>query len=236
MGDMMGMGLRVGREGVATEGSIGRACAMDMESTSFTQGIHMPESGVMDRVTAWERRRVLMGAAMSENSSVVLNMGSDVTISGMEIGTPVSTSEIKSMVSVSITSPTAIFMKDRGMKAGSKAMECTLSEVVRLDVENGTMAISRFPSPLSQMQFFEQFRQPGRLQKMQSTFAGLTSKSTRLWWRQIGLPPRPELLLSKLFRIGSMENFATLTCEINKHYITGKCKFTTEFPYEKYRT
>lgn len=82
MGDTMGMGLRVGREGVATEGSIGRACAMDMESTSFTQGIHMPESGVMDRVTALERRRVLMGAAMSENSSVVLNMGSGVTISG----------------------------------------------------------------------------------------------------------------------------------------------------------
>lgn len=101
------------------------------------------------------------------------------------------------------------------------------------------------PSKQDSLQYFSTYielallvlcRQPGRLQKMQSTFAGLTSKSTRLWWRQIGLPLRPELLLSKLFRIGSMENFATLTCEINKHYITGKCKFTTEFPYEKYRT
>lgn len=77
---------------------------------------------------------------------------------GMEIGMLVNTSEIKSMVSGSITLPTAIFMKDHGMKVGSKAMECILSEVVRQGVENGMMAISRFPSPLSQMQFFKQFR------------------------------------------------------------------------------
>lgn len=36
----------------------------------------------------------------------------------------------KSMVSESITSPTGIATKGHGMKGASKAMECTLSEMV----------------------------------------------------------------------------------------------------------
>ncbi|KAI3460590.1 hypothetical protein Pfo_017253 [Paulownia fortunei] len=45
-------------------------------------GIHMPESGVMGKVTGLGSRLVLMGAATLGSSSVGLNMGLDVTISG----------------------------------------------------------------------------------------------------------------------------------------------------------
>lgn len=68
------------------------------------------------------------------------------------------TLEIKSMVSVSITSLTAISTKDLGTKEESKAMGCTVFEMAMPKVENGTTAISRFPSHLSRMQFSEQFR------------------------------------------------------------------------------
>lgn len=59
----------------------------------------------------------------------------------MGIGTLVSISVIRYMVSVFITLPMATVMKGHGMKAGSRVLACTLSEMVTRDVESGTVVL-----------------------------------------------------------------------------------------------
>lgn len=54
-----------------------------MEFTNFTPVILMPESGVMGRAMAQERRLAQMGAVTLESSSVELSMALAVTISGL---------------------------------------------------------------------------------------------------------------------------------------------------------
>ena len=63
----------------------------------------------------------------------------------MEIDTLVSTLEIKFMVLVFITSPMAIVMRDHGMKAESKVLECIRFEMVTQNVGNGILAILKIP-------------------------------------------------------------------------------------------
>lgn len=53
----------------------------------------------------------------------------------------VSISVIRYMVSVCITLPMATVMKGHGMKAGSRVLACTLSEMVTRDVESGTVVL-----------------------------------------------------------------------------------------------
>lgn len=52
-----------------------------------------------------------------------------------------SISVIRSMVSVCITSPMATATKGHGMKAGSRVLACTLSEMATQDVESGTVVL-----------------------------------------------------------------------------------------------
>lgn len=60
----------------------------------------------------------------------------------------VSILETKSMASESITLPMGIAMKGRGMKGVNKAMECTHSEMGRIDPESGIVATLKPLVPL----------------------------------------------------------------------------------------
>lgn len=78
----MDMELRAGPEEADIKGNTGKELDMDMVFIDFILEIHMQANGVMGKVMELELKLALMGAPMWVNSSVVLSMALDVTISG----------------------------------------------------------------------------------------------------------------------------------------------------------
>lgn len=163
----MGMGLRAGQREVGTEVSIEEDSGMGLGSIGFTPAILTPENGVMVSITASEFRLAPMGAGTSGSSSVGLSMASVATISEMVIDTQGSILETKFMDLVFTTLRTAIVTRDHGMKAGSRGMGCTPSEMGKSNVVNGIVVLSKALYPNSQIQSSEQFRQLEKQQRMQ---------------------------------------------------------------------
>lgn len=82
MGNMMVMELRLGQEVADIEDNIDRDLGMVLGCIDFILAMYMLGSGLVGKVMGAEYIHVRMEAAMLENSSGVLSMGSVTTISG----------------------------------------------------------------------------------------------------------------------------------------------------------
>lgn len=82
MGNMMATELRLGQEVADIEDSIDRGLGMVLGFIDFILVMYMLGSGLVGKAMGAEYIHVRMEAAMLENSSGVLSMGSVTTISG----------------------------------------------------------------------------------------------------------------------------------------------------------
>lgn len=112
---------------------------MDLGFIVFILGILLLVNGAMGSIMGLVFNLVLMAAVMLGSSSVVLNMALVATISEMVTNMLGSILVTRSMDLVSITLLMGIVMRAHGMKAVSKAMECTPSEMGKPSAVNGTV-------------------------------------------------------------------------------------------------
>lgn len=139
MGNMMVMESRLGQEVADIEDNTDRDLGMVLGCIDFILAMYMLGSGLVGKVMGVEYIHVRMEAAMLENSSGVLSMGSVTTISEMVTGMLENTLRTRCTVSASILLPMVIIMRVLGMRVDGKGLACTLLEMGKLNLDIGRM-------------------------------------------------------------------------------------------------
>lgn len=139
MASMMDMGLRRGQGAAGIGGSIGRGLDMVLVYIDFILGMFMLGNGQMGRVMGVEFILARMVAGMWASSSGVSSMAWVTTTSGMETRMLGNTLLIKCMALGFILLQMATVMKEPGMRAEDKDLECTLSGMGKLSQGTGKM-------------------------------------------------------------------------------------------------